>query len=169
MAPLIVLISAFAIALLLSWLRHKTVNYPWSGRVAMAVMLLFTAVGHFMYTEGMALMIPPFLPFKTALVYLTGFLEILFAIGLLLPATSRVTGWLLIFFFILLLPANIHAALHRVDYQQATFNGKGVSYLWFRIPLQVLFIVWTYLSAVKYPSIKHNRYNAATTIEKAIR
>ena len=158
MAPLIVLLSAFVISLLASRLLHKTLNYPWAGRVAMAAMLLFTAIGHFMYTKGMALMLPPFLPFKTAIVYMTGVMEVLFAIGLLLPFTSKWTGWLLIVFFILILPANIYAALYNVDYQQANYNGKGISYLWFRIPLQVLFIVWTYLCAIKFnPPIKKHQ------------
>lgn len=121
-----------------------------AGRIAMATMLLFTAIGHFKYTEGMAMMIPSPIPFKTAIVYGTGILEILFAIGLLLPSTTKVTGWLLIAFFIFILPGNIYAAVHHVDYQQATYNGNGLNYLWFRIPLQILFILWTYFSAIKY-------------------
>ena len=49
---------------------------------------------------------------------------------------------------VLALPANIYAAIKRVDYQKATFNGSGANYLWFRIPLQILFIVWMYLSCI---------------------
>jgi uncharacterized membrane protein len=71
------------------------------------------------------------------MVYLTGVVEILVAISLL------------ICLFILLLPANIYAAIKNVDYQTATYNGPGLSYLWFRVPLQILFIVWAYLSAVE--------------------
>jgi hypothetical protein len=48
----------------------------------------------------------------------------------------------------LILPANIKEAIDHVDYQNATFEGKGLSYLWFRIPLQLLFIAWTYFSCI---------------------
>jgi uncharacterized membrane protein len=37
----------------------------------MSVMLLFTALGHFMHSKGMQLMIPAAVPFKKALVALT--------------------------------------------------------------------------------------------------
>ncbi|MGH2645000.1 MAG: hypothetical protein ACRDE2_13690, partial [Chitinophagaceae bacterium] len=60
-----------------------------------------------------------------------------------------ITGWLLILFFILILPANISAATRHIDYQKPIAEGNGLAYLWFRIPLQILFIVWTYLSAIK--------------------
>ena len=111
-------------------------------------MLLFTAMGHFMFPKGMAMMIPAFIPFKLGLVYVTAGIEILGAIGLHLPEWRLVTGWMLITFFVLILPANIKAAMERLDFQKATYNGNGPSYLWFRIPLQLFFIAWVYLSAV---------------------
>jgi uncharacterized membrane protein len=116
----------------------------------MAVMLVFTVVGHFAFTKGMAMMIPDFIPFKKELVYATGVMEILAAIGLLTPNLRVVTGWFLILFFIVLLPANINAAIKQIDYQKATFQGEGLNYLWFRIPLQILFILWTYISSTRF-------------------
>jgi uncharacterized membrane protein len=61
-------------------------------------------------------------------------------------------GWALILFFILVLPGNIKAAIHHIDYQKGTFDGYGPNYLWFRVPLQILFIGWTYISAIKFNS-----------------
>lgn len=46
----------------------------------------------------------------------TGIIEIAAATGLFIPGLSVVTGWLLIVFFILILPANIYAAVKHVDY-----------------------------------------------------
>ena len=113
-------------------------------------MLLFTAVAHFVFTKGMAMMVPAFIPYKTAVVYITGILEIAAAIGLLLPGMKTTTGWLLMIFFMLLLPANVYAAIHQIDFQTATQTGDGINYLWFRVPLQVVFIAWTYLSAIRF-------------------
>ncbi|PID70908.1 MAG: hypothetical protein CR985_02545, partial [Flavobacteriales bacterium] len=98
MKPLVVLISTFIICLIVVKLRTRKVNWQLAGRIAMSVMLLFTAVAHFVFIEGMAQMIPNFFPFKEGLVYLTGILEILFAIGLLIPKTKIITGWILILF-----------------------------------------------------------------------
>jgi uncharacterized membrane protein len=74
---------------------------------------------------------------------------------LLRAGETRVTiAWLLILFFILLLPANIYAALKHVDCQKGTFEGSGVQYLWFRVPLQVLLIVWTYFFIISTAGLK---------------
>lgn len=150
MAPLIVLLITFVIVLVFTRIFLSEFKVSFSARVAMSVMLLFTAVAHFAFTEGMAMMIPSFIPFKTILVYFTGFLEILLAIGLLIPATRIITGWCLMGLFILLLPANIYAAINNIDYQQGTYDGQGLTYLWFRVPLQILFIAWVYFSTIKF-------------------
>jgi len=115
----------------------------------MAVMLLFTAMGHFAFTKGMILMMPDFIPFKKQLVYGTGLIEIAAAIGLLLPRLHEITGCLLILFFICILPANINAALRHIDIEKGTYEGPGAKYLWFRIPLQLLFIIWVYWFALR--------------------
>ena len=149
MKPLIVLLSSFVIAIFVVKLVYKQYDFALSARIAMAIMLCFTAMGHFVYTQGMSMMIPEFIPFKITFVHLTGLFEILLAIALLIPKLRAVSGWTLIIFLILMLPANIYAAIHQVNYQKGTFDGNGLSYLWFRIPLQVLFIVWTYISSIR--------------------
>lgn len=149
MKPLIVLLSVFAVSLLATKFVLGNFELALAGRIAISAMLAFTAIAHFAFTKGMAMMLPGFIPFKTETVYLTGIIEIAAAIGLFIPNFRMVTAWLLIAFFILILPANIYAAIKHIDYQKGTFDGNGLTYLWFRIPLQILFIVWTYLSAIK--------------------
>jgi uncharacterized membrane protein len=150
MKPLFVLLGTFVISLLVIKMFTKTFDYPLSGRIAMAVMLVFTAIGHFAFTKGMTMMLPDFIPFKTEIIYLTAIIEIIAGLGLLIPSFRVWTGWALILFFILLLPGNIKAAIQHIDYQKGTFDGNGPNYLWFRIPLQILFIVWTYVSAIRF-------------------
>ncbi|UII25776.1 hypothetical protein LVD15_21105 [Fulvivirga maritima] len=149
MKPLIVLIVASLIALVIFRLLHGHFDFQLSAKVGMSVMLLFTAMGHYMFPQGMALMIPDFIPLKKELVYFTGIIEVAAAIGLHITQFRLLTAWLLILFFILILPANIKAAVDHLDYQKATYNGPGLAYLWFRVPLQMLFIAWVYLSAIK--------------------
>jgi uncharacterized membrane protein len=149
MKPLIVLLSVFLISFFIIKLATQKYDLFLSARIGMCAMLFFTAIGHFAFTKGMAMMIPPVFPLKTEIIYLTGVLEILLGLGLLIPSARVYAGWFLIGFFILLLPANIYAAIKHIDYQKGTYDGKGISYLWFRVPLQIVFIAWTYLSSLK--------------------
>jgi uncharacterized membrane protein len=144
MKPLIVLIGVFLLSLLVTWIIQKDANEMLSGKIAMSAMLLLTSIGHFKFKKGMALMLPAFIPGKETIVLFTGILEILAAIGILIPSTQRITGICLIIFFILILPANIYAAVKKVNFETGAYDGSGVGYLWFRIPLQVLFICWVY-------------------------
>ena len=112
-------------------------------------MLLFTALGHFMFTDGMVMMIPDFVPYRKELVYFTAIIEIAGALGLHIPQFQTIVAWLLILFFILILPTNIKASIEQLDYQKATFGGNGLMYLWFRVPLQILFILWVYFSSIR--------------------
>lgn len=149
MKPLIVLLLSFVIAIFAVKFITKEYDFAFSARIAMSIMLCFTAMGHFAFTKGISMMIPQFIPFKASLVYLTGVFEILLAIGLLVPKLNVISGSALIIFLLLVLPANIYASIHKINYQKGTFDGNGLSYLWFRIPLQFLFIIWTYISSIR--------------------
>lgn len=149
MKPLIVLLLSFTISIFLIKIIKKEYDFALSARIAMSIMLLFTAIGHFAFTKGMSMMIPKIIPFKESIIYLTGIFEILLALGLIIPKFQTVSGWALIVFLLLMLPVNIYASLNHVNYQKGTFDGNGLIYLWFRIPLQFLFIIWAYISAIR--------------------
>ncbi len=146
MKPLIVLAGTFTITLLILKILGKKMNYSLAGRLAMLCMLTFTAIGHFAFMDGMQAMVPTLIPFKKEIVFITGIMEIVFGTALLFPQYQKQTGWLLIAFFILILPANINAALHQIHYQTGSLDGPRTNYLWFRVPLQLFFMVWVYLS-----------------------
>lgn len=149
MIPLIVLITVFIVSIFAIKIFTGKYKLSLSGRIAMSVMLVFTAIAHFAYTEGMAMMLPEFIPYKNFVVYFTGIVELAAAIGLLLPKYKKLTAWLLIIFFVLILPANIYAAMHQVNYQTGNYDGKGLDYLWLRIPVQIFYIVWTWFFAIR--------------------
>lgn len=144
MKPLVVLIVSFFLSLSCSKLFTGDWNFLFSGNFAMSIMLLFTALGHFKFPKGMAMMIPSFIPAKTTLVYGTGIIEVAAAIGLMIPSIRLITAILLIIFFIVILPANINAAIRKVDYQKGNTEGPGLTYLYFRVPLQLLLIAWVW-------------------------
>jgi uncharacterized membrane protein len=142
--PLIILLASFGISLLAFYFLHGRYEFAFSGRIAMSVMLAFATLGHFLYTKGMTMMIPDLIPFKKGMVYLTGIFEIAAAIALQIEQIRQMAGIAIIIFFVVMLPANINAALKHIDYQKGTSDGNGVNYLWFRVPLQAVFILWAY-------------------------
>ena len=154
MIVLIILIVVFILSLCISKVTDRRWHFVFSGNLAMCAMLFFTAAGHFAFTKGMEMMMPPFLPFKKGFVLLTGVLETAAGIGLLIPRWRRLTATWLIIFFVLILPANIYASMMHVDLQKADYNGAGTEYLWFRIPLQLLLIAWVYFFGIyKKPEV----------------
>lgn len=149
MKPLFVLVIVYIA--LMAFGQHTTFDKGdiFAGNMAMAAMLVFTAVGHFKFKTSMAAMVPLFIPKKVELVMLTGILEILFAIGLAIPGTRHFTGIALIIFYIAILPANIYAARHRINYENLYKPGPGPRYLWFRIPFQFFLIAWVWYFSVR--------------------
>src|SRR4029453_323992 len=90
MAPLIVMIAAWLVARAFGAITLSSAANSWGGalRFALAAMFLFTAASHFHpRTRGdLVRMVPRSLPAPAALV--TGVLEVIGAIGLLLPSTA---------------------------------------------------------------------------------
>jgi len=88
-------------------------------RVLVAALFLFMGVLHFLprTSKGMAELIPPALRFEgvlrpRTLVLITGAIEILGAVGLLIPATTLLAGIALAFFLLAVFPANAYASQH---------------------------------------------------------
>lgn len=142
MKPLIVLLSVFVAVAAAFRVATGVWHADFAGNLAMALMLFFASIAHFVFTRGMTMMLPPFVPGKRLFVYATGIAEILLGGALLVPDMREAAGGLLVLLFILLLPANVYAAAKRINLEKADYTGPGWAYLWFRVPLQLFFIVW---------------------------
>ena len=122
---------------------RRFAGWPASAAHGMAVMLLLTAAAHFVPAgvtvmpnhADLVAMVPPFVPFADATVYLTGVLELLGAAGLVLAATRFPAALGLTALYLLLLPANVYAAVADVP-----FAGGEASPLLPRIAEQVLYV-----------------------------
>jgi uncharacterized membrane protein len=148
MKPLLVLLIVFGTTAAFSKIVYHQWHLEFAGNLSMSIMLFFTAMAHFAFNKGMVMMLPSFVPFKKQTVYATGLIEILAGIGLLIKSYRHMTGILLIIFFILVLPANIYAVIHKINYEKNNYSGSGLRYLWFRIPLQIFFIEWVWYFAI---------------------
>ena len=103
--------------------------------------LFFIAAGvnHFLNTPFYVGIMPPYLPWPVALVYLSGVAEIGLGGLLLVERWSRLAAWGLIALLIAVFPANVHMALHPELYPWASSLG-----LWLRLSLQGALIAWAY-------------------------
>ena len=150
MAPLILLVASFmTLALLNRFLNKGRLSISFMGRTAMTFMLVVTGIAHFTQTPEMVDMLPDFVPLKETVVYVTGFFEFLLALGLLPKISSKPTSIMLIVFFVCILPANIAGSIKHVELGGMEY---GPAYLFFRIPLQLFFIGWTYYFGIKVNS-----------------
>jgi uncharacterized membrane protein len=138
---LILTVPFFAVTLADRVIPGFRVSAATRGRVGLSFLFLFTGVGHYIRTLGMAQMVPPFLPYPEETIYITGVFELIGAIGLWIPVMRRLVGIALILMLIGFLPINFYAAFNYVD-----FGGHGIGpiYLLVRVPYQVLLIWWTY-------------------------
>jgi uncharacterized membrane protein len=116
------------------------------GQISLAVLFVFTGIGHVVQTSQMAGMLPPAVPFRTGLVLASGVVEWLLAAGLLIPRYAHVAGIAAIAFLVLVFPGNVYAAMNRVD---VGGHGAGPAYLLVRAPFQLLLIAWAYWFAVR--------------------
>ncbi len=138
MAPLVVWLLAFLGLSVAARFGLKT-SLPRSTRLALALTLLFTTVSHFTMTASLATMLPPEVPEPELIVQASGLFELWLALALVLVPQhrrERALGWLTLGFLLAIFPANVYAAV----FGTGPAEQFGVSYLWFRAPLQVFFM-----------------------------
>ncbi|MBT2701047.1 DoxX family protein [Bacillus sp. ISL-40] len=136
MAPFIVLIASFLFFRLIGFLELPLGEWQTSLRIAVAVMFLFTGMAHWgKRRPDLIKMVPPSLPNPSFIVTITGILEIVGALGLLVPITSRMASICLAILLVVMFPANIRAAKLKVK-----IGGKPTSSLLPRTILQIIFL-----------------------------
>ena len=110
-----------------------------SSIVIMSIFYAGVGIKHFTNPLWFVKIVPPVLPYKLALVYISGFFEILFGVLLLFPAFRYIAGWGLILLLIAVFPANIYLA----QTNGAALNTTPLI-AWGRLPFQFVFIAIAY-------------------------
>ena len=99
---------------------------------------MVAGVNHFLRPQLYVSIMPPYMPWHLALVYVSGALEIVLGALLLVPATQTLAAWGLVALLVAVFPANLYMA------QNAATFGVAPVFLWLRLPLQVALIAWAY-------------------------
>lgn len=110
------------------------------GRVVLGSFLGVAGLGHFFARDAFTAQVPPWVPFTDAVIYLSGVIEIAFALALLFaPARWRPrAGWLLAAFLVVIFPGNISQYVEQRDQFGMTSDGARLIRLFF----QPVFVVW---------------------------
>ena len=137
MEPIIVLGVTTLIAWLMRFFRFfHWMTLPIALSCGLALMFTVTGISHFTpLKQDLVRIIPAIFPYPAALVALTGVLELLAAIGLLIPKTRFWAASCLMLLLIVMFPANINAALEHL-----TLMGEVAPSLWTRLPEQLFYI-----------------------------
>lgn len=109
-------------------------------RYAYGAFLVASGFNHFINLPFYVSIMPPYLPWHEALVYISGIAEIALGAGLWFPISMTIAAWGLIALLVAVFPANVHMAVHSENYAWAP-----PLFLWLRLPLQALLIAWAYL------------------------
>ena len=107
--------------------------------IIMSLFYIMAGTNHFINPDWYVRIVPPILPFKTAIVYISGILEIILGSLLIFPKTRFIAGWGLITLLLAVYPANIYVALT---------NGEAMDITpliaWGRLPFQFVLIGLAY-------------------------
>jgi uncharacterized membrane protein len=108
-------------------------------RLLLAALFLSAGVLHWRHPEPFLQIMPPWIPYHRACVWVSGVFEVLGGIGLLIPERhiQFLSGWGLTLLLIAVFPANLYMAMANVQIQGLP-TAPWVA--WARLPLQPLLI-----------------------------
>jgi len=109
------------------------------GLLIVFTWFMFGGVSHFTNVDLFLAIVPPYVPFPLAAVYVSGVFEVLFALGILIPLTRQWSGNLLMLLTLAVTPANVHMWLH-----PELFPDVSPTLLSTRLVIQVLLLglIW---------------------------
>ena len=108
----------------------------------LALFFFVAGITHFTQDEAYAGIVPPLLPFPFIIVWVTGIMELFFAVGLAIKKFRKISGFWLAPFLLAVLPANIYMAMYNIPLGDMESSSTA---LWVRVALQfplIALILW---------------------------
>ncbi len=109
-------------------------------RYVFGTAFVLAGLNHFIDPDFYVRMMPPYLPWHLALVYLSGVAEAVLGGMLLRRRWSRLAAWGLVALLVAIVPANLHMALNPEEF----YPSVPTVLLWLRLPMQGLLIAWAW-------------------------
>ena len=112
----------------------------------MSIMYIFIGIRHFYDPQYFLHIVPPQLPLKLFLVYVTGLIEIIGGAAILSSKTRRAGALLLIFLLVIVFPANIYLYISETP---QNLLGITKTDALIRMPFQIPLIILAYWHSKK--------------------
>ena len=128
-----------------------------SNKIGMKYLLaagfIFAGFNHFYNPDFYLRIMPPYLPWPSAMHLTAGFFEIVLGVMLLIPRFQRLAAWGLIALLLAVYPANIHMAVN-----WRLYPDLPMIFHWIRLPLQFVLIAWAwwYMKADEVKRLKYD-------------
>jgi len=110
----------------------------------LGLLLIIGGIAHFTMTGFYVNTLPDYLPFHEMIVYISGVVEILLGVLLVIPKTTKKAAVGIIILFIAIFPANVNMYLNHEN-----FPDMSETSLLIRLPIQLVLIAWAYIYARK--------------------
>ena len=120
--------------------------------ILLSALFVFAGAMHFVIPGSYASIVPGWVPFPMAMVYLTGVAEVAGGVGLLLDRFRRAAAAGLILLLVAVFPANIQMLQDAIA---ANAPGWYRTILFLRLPLQPLLIVWVYRAGTRKAQVRN--------------
>jgi uncharacterized membrane protein len=104
----------------------------------LAIFMVGAGTMHFVKSNFFTTIVPPYLPFPLALVYLSGVFEATLGVLLFIPRFAPWAAWGIVALLLAVFPANIYLYQH----QELLPASPILHFL--RLPLQGVFLLWAY-------------------------
>ncbi|WP_372725782.1 DoxX family protein [Novipirellula sp.] len=109
-----------------------------------SVVFVAAGINHFVSPMTYLKIMPHYLPWPLALVYVSGFFEVLGGVGVAVPRLRRVAGWGLIALLVAVFPANLFMMTNAELFPSIPFWMLVA-----RLPLQGALIAWVWWATIR--------------------
>ena len=107
-----------------------------AATLLIGIFMIFGGLQHFLKPAFYHPFVPDFLPYRTALVYLSGVVELLLGVAVLVPRLRAQAGWGIMLLMLAFLPVHLWDVF-RVHPAIGSHKAALI-----RLPFQFLFILW---------------------------
>ncbi len=107
-------------------------------QILLAIFFIYAGIQHFIKPVFYQPFVPAFLPFKTAIIYMSGVLEVLFGVLLLIPKYTKLGATGILVLLLIFLPVHVWDVFSETP----AIGSQNAAYI--RLPVQFLFIAWAY-------------------------
>jgi uncharacterized membrane protein len=129
-------------------MRSDLRSHSWGYFVGLGMMGLFyigAGILHFVGPKSYLAIMPPYVPWQSVVVFISGAAEMLGGIGVLIPdgfvfpRTRAAAAWGIVALLISVSPVHINMCLHPEQ-----FSAVPLWAIWLRLPLQLVLIGWAW-------------------------